>query len=185
MEIPKTFVTEDLREKLFDKMLEYNRRRHSKLESIEDLVLEQVPKELWTEHYGKLFEPRYATEFEEKDRELDYIHFNDLDIDCIKTIHTANLDIGLYKLDLLVIEANDIEHLECSYKTVWKYEQEVNEGSPNKIVQHLTKDKYLVLFFVNEAQLDISSPVFKKAYDYYKNKFDMKRIIVREVVSLV
>jgi hypothetical protein len=185
MKLPKTFVPEDVREKLFDEMLEKNGKRPSKLESIEDLILKQIPQELWTEYYGKPFEPKYATEFEEKDTELDHIHFNELDIDFIKTIHTTNFDIGLYKLDLLVIEANNKEELECYYKTVWKYEQEVNKDNPHETVKHLTKDNYLILFFINETQLDIESPLLKKLYEYYKEKFDMKKIIVREVVSLV
>lgn len=185
MKVPKTFINEEIREKLFDEMLEKNYKRPSKLESIEDLILENMPKEIWAEHYGELIKPRYATEFEEKDRELDCIHFNELDIDFIKTIHTTNFDTGLYKLDLLIIEANNKEELEHYYKTIWKYEQEVNKDNPHEIVKHLTKDNYLILFFVNEAQLDIESSLLKKTYEYYREKFDMKRIIVREVVNLV
>ena len=185
MKLPKTFVPEDVREKLFDEMLEKNRKRPSKLESIEDLVLESVPKEILSEHYRKITEPRYSKKFDEKDRELDYVHFNELEIEFIKTIHTTNFDIGLYKLDLLVIEANNKEELESYYKTVWKYEQEVNKDNPHETVKHLTKDNYLILFFINEKQLDIESPLLKKLYEYYREKFDMKKIIVREMVSLV
>lgn len=185
MKLPKTFVPEDVREKLFDEMLEKNRKRPSKLESIEDLVLEGVPEEILSEHYRKITQPRYSKKFDEKDRELDYVHFNELEIEFIKTIHTTNFDIGLYKLDLLVIEANNKEELESYYKTVWKYEQEVNKDNPHETVKHLTKDNYLILFFINEKQLDIESPLLKKLYEYYKEKFDMKKIIVREVVSLV
>jgi len=185
MKIPKTFVSEDSREKIFDEFLEKNLKRPAKLESIEDLVLEDVPNEIWSEHYRKFTKPRYSKGFDEKDTELDCIHFNELDIECIKTIHTTNLDLGLYKLDLLVIEANSLDEMECNYKTIWSHEREVNRDERNETFKHLTKDKYLVLFVVNEAQLDIESPLLKKVYDYYKEKFDMKRIIVREVVSLV
>lgn len=185
MNLPKIFVTEDIHEKLFDEMLEKNRKRPSKLESIEDLVLESVPKEILSEHYRKITEPRYSKKFDEKDRELDYVHFNELDIDLIKTIHTTNFDTGLYKIDLLVIEANGKDEMEYCYETIWKHEQEVNKGEPNSTVKHLTRDKYLVLFIVNEAQLDIESPLLKKIYNYYKEKFDMKKINVRKVVELI
>lgn len=187
MKTPKTFINQDL-EKLFDNMLRKNYQRETKLESIEDLILKDIPdeiKEKYRIHQNiNIMQPRYVTRFDDKDTELDNINFNALDLDFIKRIHVTNFDVGLYKLDLLIIESKSERKLRENYETILNYERDMNEYALNHQVRHLIKGRYIVLL-VDESRLDIQSPIFKKIHDYYKEKFDMKRVNVRKVVELV
>lgn len=187
MEVPKNFAPEDEREKLFNEMLRKNSKREAKLESIEDLVLKDVPDEVKQKSYGKVMQPRYAKTFNEIDQELDYLHIgldNLPEIDWIKQVHVTNIDVGFYKLDILVIESESKDDLRYYYEGIFNYEQGMNEGK-HDIIKHLVKDKYLVLLFVPYDRLNLSPVLLNKFYDYYKNKFDMKSIDVRKVIELI
>lgn len=187
MEVPKGFAPKDNREKLFYEMLEKNSKREAKLESIEDLVLQDVPDEVKRKCYEKIMQPRYAKNFNDIDVELDYLHIglNDLPkIDWIKQVHVTNIDIGLYKLDILVIEGKSENKLRHYYEGMFNYEKGMNEGEHN-IVKYLVKDKYAVLLFVPYDNLRLSPVLLNKVYDYYRNKFAMKKVNVKKVVELV
>lgn len=188
MKIPRTFVEEDVSEKLFDEMLENNSKRSSKLEGIEDLVLIDIPEKLMVESYNELMRPRYVTEFDGIDAELDCIHIGPKvleEIDFIKRMHVTNLDVGFYKLDLLIMESEHKDDWRYYHEQLFDYEQGMNKGHKYPQVKHLLKEEFAVIFYVSESQLNIESPIIKKMYDYYRNKFGMKSVNVRKVIELV
>lgn len=187
MKVPKSFVSnkEEIKERLFEEWLEKNCQRENKLESIEDLILKDLPEQLISESYGHPQPPRYATEFNDIDTELDRINFNELEIEGLKKIHVTNIDVGLYKLDILIIEADTENEIKYYYEDVFNYEKDMNEGRSDYQVRHLTKDNYLVLLVVPYSEPRLTSHILKEVYDYYKDKFDMKRINVRKVVELI